>query len=856
MKDGHPAGLARCGAAPARLRRQCLKWGSACARAAIALAIGWSAPALAQDAGSADVPADTAAAAASAQTIAAPDNRHDDMRIVWSVENRFRTYLNSRALELHEQAYAALTPRELERPVLSTERRLAADHARGWSAQFVGDICGDDGSPLNSACDNVAALFAEPGMHWIRARLTTASGSAVPPGICTWYLRPGGESVAARVAVEACHRPIRVALPAPRGGMLSVRRAPAPDSAPPMARTYALVEDLFIVGIGDSFASGEGNPDVPVQFDDARVMDYGPMPDGPRLSGYPVRAGRWDEVGDPLFLANGARWLSAACRRSAYGHQFRTAMQLALEDPHRTVTFANLACAGAEIVKGLFRPHPANAVLPQWERTPQLSLAARAQCTGRPTRGRYVPVAFTLAGRLPELKDITLERCPRLLARQIDLLLVSIGGNDIGFSKLVAGAVVADGSTLKEVGNVLGSNQTTGQTRARIAKLVGAYKALNRALHNTLHIPWREADRILITAYPPMTLRANGRDTNGEVIRDVCASGVAGLDVFPAYRLNAEQALVAERDAARLNRVLAKAAQTHGWTFVGAHVPAFIDRGLCAGALAAHNGPNEDLRFPRLGDGRWLPFPPSAYRPYARRQRWFRTPNDAFMTDNKHASRSLLAEMLKLGHLAWVQVAIASSYSGAFHPTAEGHAAIADSVVREARGVLARYRPREPEADWARSLATWTPRPDATQAGGLSAPGNAVTPATRLEEGAQGPEPGGRPAYTRALEEAAPGDAVDGDGDGQVLTDAAGPSASDAGAAVVATDQARPNISAPPQRSNRAGDALARFIQRLEAGEAAFPAGSDQPAAPSPLSAPAGPRPQLPLEPVPPTDRN
>ncbi len=34
---------------------------------------------------------------------------------------------------------------------------------------------------------------------------------------------------------------------------------------------------------------------------------------------------------------------------------------------------------------------------------------------------------------------------------------------------------------------------------------------------------------------------------------------------------------------------------------------------------------------------------------------------------------------------------LAATYSGAFHPTAEGQAAIADAVVHKARGVLAKY---------------------------------------------------------------------------------------------------------------------------------------------------------------------
>src|SRR5207244_13356264 len=36
------------------------------------------------------------------------------------------------------------------------------------------------------------------------------------------------------------------------------------------------VEDLFVVALGDSFASGESNPDRPVQFSPSREMVYDP----------------------------------------------------------------------------------------------------------------------------------------------------------------------------------------------------------------------------------------------------------------------------------------------------------------------------------------------------------------------------------------------------------------------------------------------------------------------------------------------------------------------------------------------------------------------------------------------------
>jgi hypothetical protein len=95
--------------------------------------------------------------------------------------------------------------------------------------------------------------------------------------------------------------------------------------------------------------------------------------------------------------------------------------------------------------------------------------------------------------------------------------------------------------------------------------------------------------------------------------------------------------------------------------------------------------------LPRRHGDVWVPYNPAHYEPYAARQRWFRTPNDAFLTGNFHVAGSVMQKVLKLQSFSWFQVLLASTYSGAFHPTAEGHAAIADSVVEQARGVLKRH---------------------------------------------------------------------------------------------------------------------------------------------------------------------
>jgi hypothetical protein len=134
-----------------------------------------------------------------------------------------------------------------------------------------------------------------------------------------------------------------------------------------------------------------------------------------------------------------------------------------------------------------------------------------------------------------------------------------------------------------------------------------------------------------------------------------------------------------------------ESANTFGWTYVETHRRAFIGRGICAGLSVQGVSQVDDLRLPRKVNGVWTPYNPADYLPYASRQRWFRTPNDAFMTANFHVAAGLLTKVLKIEPLAPLQLLIASTYSGAFHPTAEGQAAIADAVVDKARAVLRKY---------------------------------------------------------------------------------------------------------------------------------------------------------------------
>ena len=82
-----------------------------------------------------------------------------------------------------------------------------------------------------------------------------------------------------------------------------------------------VVRDLLIFGLGDSYGSGEGSPDV------------------------------------EEFEEGGVQWQNGRCHRSAHSGQARAAQMIEDADPHTSVTFVHLACSGGRIHRALLEPY-------------------------------------------------------------------------------------------------------------------------------------------------------------------------------------------------------------------------------------------------------------------------------------------------------------------------------------------------------------------------------------------------------------------------------------------------------------------------------------------------------------------
>ena len=122
-----------------------------------------------------------------------------------------------------------------------------------------------------------------------------------------------------------------------------------------------------------------------------------------------------------------------------------------------------------------------------------------------------------------------------------------------------------------------------------------------------------------------------------------------------------------------------------GWTIVGSHTKSFLRHGVCA--VADPSNPAEALSIPylyRVENGKRIwhfnvwkdrssrEFPLDEYRGYARRQRWFRLPVDAKLNI---AQNTGLFKIRK-------NISLLDETAGIFHPTAEGHAEMADAFIR------------------------------------------------------------------------------------------------------------------------------------------------------------------------------
>jgi hypothetical protein len=602
---------------------------------------------------------------AEAQT--APDAA---LQISWEVRNRFRLFREERDFLLHAESAK-------ERSILASEGALELQSdGRGWARNMVNRLCIDLSGRVSEPCtrDNVKESYLTPADHPVIVRLT----GAVPVGaICAWSFDDGD---GAQQSTFDCAEPVNLRVRYGRQTVASVDISSGSET-PQRIATEIRVRDIFIAGIGDSIASGEGNPDRPIALDDegfcfryylgsAAAQYYRPS-----RAGY--KGGRACEAPDSLqvWQRQSALWLNSACHRSLYSYQTRTALALAVQYPHIAVTYLPLACTGATIPDGLFGAQRARECP---------SAKASSPCQG------------TVNGQLAELRDAVAAAKRRQVDRKLDLVLLSIGANDIYFSGLVADVIV-DTTTERALFRRSGVMASVDDSRTALARdLPQSFAKLREALKPLVG----DLSHVIYTAYANPTLAGGGTP---------CPGGRAGFDIHPSF--NADPQRLANVSAFVQNEFLpqlkALALCQSGilcgdprgdrMTFVDAHQTAFADHGFCARAASDPEfdrecfSPKGESFDPDIVTAAHQPMlcgrSAGEYRAYLPRARWIRDANDGYfaaMTYPQGLPSSM--QPSDIHDATWG--VLSAVYGGAVHPSAEGHAAMADAALLAAAGVL------------------------------------------------------------------------------------------------------------------------------------------------------------------------
>ena len=595
----------------------------------------------------------------------------EPLQIVWEVRNRFRLFREERDFLLHSESARG-------RSVLASEQALEVQSdGRGWARNTVNRLCIDLFGRISEPCnrDNVKESYLTPVDHPVTVRLV----GAVPVGAtCAWAFDDGDGP---QQSTFDCAEPVNLRVRYGRVTVASVDVSSGPET-PQRVSTEIMVRDVFIAGLGDSIASGEGNPDRAMALADEGFCFRSYL--GTATSQYfrPSRAGykggRACESPETLqaWQRYSALWLNSACHRSLYSYQTRTALALAVQYPHIAVTFLPLACTGATISDGLFGA--------------QRARECAATKTPSPCRG-------TVAAQLDELRAAVAASKKRQPDRNLDLVLLSIGGNDINFSGLVADVIV-DTPTERVLFRRSGVMGSVEDSRAALAReLPQNFGRMREALKPLIG---GELSHVVYVSYANPTLAAAGTP---------CPGGRAGFDIHPSFnaapqRLANVSAYVQNEFLPQLKAlatcrsgVLCRDPTVDRMTFVDSHQEAFGVHGFCARAstdpefdrecFSAHGESfNPDIvtaaSQPMLC-GRSA----SEYRAYVPRARWVRDANDSYFSAMTYPQGLPSSSQPADIHDATWGI-LSAVYGGAVHPTAEGHAAMADAALPAVTSVL------------------------------------------------------------------------------------------------------------------------------------------------------------------------
>ncbi len=412
--------------------------------------------------------------------------------------------------------------------------------------------------------------------------------------------------------------------------------------------------EITVVSLGDSLASGEGNPERAKLRPGVVVGLYATWADS-------ASAGRSEEL------------LHQIAHRSSLAWTALTALTIERLDPHSRVAFLHLASSGATVQDGLLGPQRFPGGLES-----RIGLRDRAELDGLALSAPFAEAS----GQLDRMDSL-------LGGRHADVVLLSIGSNDIGFScgvaLLVGGKTQYDSPTRQrileqgvqrgdwslpdwssELGEDFGNPCADGRTG--MAKLIERdLPALAERLADSPAVD--DQTEVAITSYPDFTKGTDGTCTE------------IGVDVAQDPRANRvmtqAEASYLRAKTGELNDALSDAARAAGWSWLGTIPDLFDGHGYCvkgpwSAELGAYRGANDVQSF-------WWPMTGNGIT-----TRMERTPIGFWRTATESAHFQYGEAEKRCGGFLFVRKCgvLRVATSGMFHPNVLGHSVIANQASR------------------------------------------------------------------------------------------------------------------------------------------------------------------------------
>jgi len=325
-----------------------------------------------------------------------------------------------------------------------------------------------------------------------------------------------------------------------------------PDAGGPFDQ-LVVVRDHLIVSLGDSYASGEGNPDV-------------------------NRSG-----------STPARWVDKRCHRSAHAGPAQASLALERADPHSSVTFLSFACSGATINRVYHSysdacpgDNPKNDTYKADIFDPYKP-GDPSRPNGSGVLGSYRGVEVATCTNFADHVPSQLEQLAATVGdRRVDALVISAGGNDLGFGPLAATCVIAPDCLNHDVTGVDGTKvKLPTRFGDDLSVIDERYLALKQGIDAARQpdgAPLRIANTF-ITEYPDPLTDLPDPKTN---IAPYCDAVLD--DILWPFRIEKQEVTWA-RDTvlAGLNQAVWDAAGLHGWQYVDGIDEAYYGHGYCVG---------------------------------------------------------------------------------------------------------------------------------------------------------------------------------------------------------------------------------------------------------------------------------